>query len=252
MKNLLYIFTLLVVAGSVSCKKEQPEMKPMLEDCSCANEVSADFLMEEVYGYSTPYAKYTNSDSIFADKIVIFKAKEENAEYTWYLGQETEFGVSFVERNFPASFIGQTLPITLVVKKKPNYLCFPNDDGYDSITKYITVAMDWEDYYNRTDVPLAGNFRVKSSTMADSIDINTIHYLSPSGVIEYFVIRDIPNWNNTDSLWKGGVPQNYRQFWGHMSQYFVDFHHRIDGKVIIKMENLISGQPSQYFEGRKL
>ena len=251
MKNCCYILALLTFVV-FACRKKQPDMTPLLEDCSCANEVSADFLMEEMTTQSEHNSKFTNTDSIFGGTPVRFRALEEGAEYTWYLGQETISGVNKIIRSFPESYIVQSLPITLVVRKKPNYICFPNDDGYDSITKYIAVAMSRDDYFNRTDVPLAGNFRVKSNTMPDSVDISSVFYRSPSGQITRFVIHNIPNYDNADSLYDAASPQNYRQFWRHMSQYLVDFHHRIDGKVVIQMENLISGQPSQYFEGRKL
>lgn len=228
-------------------------MKPLLEDCSCANEVSADFLMEEAYAYNNDIQRrFTATDSILGDKIVRFRAVENNAEYTWYVGQEIVEGSSEVVRNFPSNFVGQSLPITLVVRKKPNAMCFPNDDGYDSITKYITVAMNLLNYYNRTDVPLSGNFRMKSPTMVDSIDISTTFYSSVSGGLRYFIIRNIPNYHGYDSLYTHVAPKNYRQYWEQIGQYMVDFHHRLDGKVILKMENLISGRPSQYFEGRKL
>lgn len=117
MKFIAYISILAGLFVTInSCRKEQPAMKTLNEDCSCANEVSADFWMEEKYGFE-PHEKYTETDSIFAAKVVRFRAKEQNAEYTWYLGAETEQGVASVERKFPASFIGQILPITLVVKK---------------------------------------------------------------------------------------------------------------------------------------
>ena len=252
MKNFFYVLALLTFVV-FACRKRQPDMTPLLEDCSCANEVSADFFIEEAHAYNNNVLKkFTVTDSIFGGKVVRFRALEEGAEYTWYLGQETEVGSSEVVKTFPGSYIGQSLPVTLVVRKKPNYICFPNDDGYDSITKYVTVAMSQDDYFNRTDVPLAGNFRVKSNTMPDSVDISSVFYRSSSGQIMRFVIHNIPNHDNADSLYDLSYPQNYRQFWGHMSQYLVDFHHRIDGKVVIQMENLISGQPSQYFEGRKL
>lgn len=247
-----YVIFFAVVAIVISCRKEQPDMAQLLEKCSCAHEVSADFYMEEVFGYNIPsIEKFTNTDSIFGGKIIRFRALEENAEYTWYLGQETESGTSEVLRTFPESYIGQSLPITLVVKKKPNHICFPNDDGYDSITKYLTVAMTKDDYYDRTDVPLSGIFRVKSSSMTDSVDIVS-KFKTTFGGNQYFTIHNIPNYNGSDSLYSYDLISNYRQHWSHMSQYMIDFHHRIDGKVIIDMKNLNPGQPSQYFEGRKL
>lgn len=174
MKNLLYIFTLLVVAGSVSCKKEQPEMKPFNEDCSCANEVSADFLMEEMTFSNLSIAKYTDTDSILGSKSVRFRVKESGAEYKWYIGSETMIDTSVI-RFFGPSILGQTVPIILVVKKKPNKICFPNDDGYDSVVKYLTITnYPIADYVNHdlTIGSIEGTYRVKSAHLTDSFDVH--------------------------------------------------------------------------------
>src|SRR5690606_9243363 len=113
----------------------------------------------------------TETDTIFKDKNVRFTAKEKNAEYTWYMGTEI-LTDSVVQRYFGDDLAGANLPITLVVKKQPNKLCFPNDDGYDSITKYIHVAnLPILDCPNANYGTLQGDYRVKSEHLPDSFDI---------------------------------------------------------------------------------
>jgi hypothetical protein len=174
---LLLLALLLVV---LACKKiEQPEMAQLNKECDCAKEVSADFVMEEKNSFWTDYL--TETDSIFKNKNVRFRALEDSATYTWYIGQEVVTSKQ-VDRYFDEALAGQTLPITLVVKKKPNSICFPNDDGYDSITKYLTVTnfIESDSQNGILNIgSLEGTFRVKSDHLPDSFDI-TVDYVFSS------------------------------------------------------------------------
>ena len=87
---LLFFSTLLF-----ACKKEQPALRSLEEDCGCAKEVSADFVMEESTYFNTSWEKLTETDTIFMNKNVQFRALENNAEYTWYLGSEVLHEQSF-------------------------------------------------------------------------------------------------------------------------------------------------------------
>jgi hypothetical protein len=190
----LCVFAVIIL----SCKKEQPAMRSLEEDCECAKEVSADFLMEEMTTGNTFDAKYTNTDTIFRNKNVRFTALENDADYTWYVGAEVIKEKTFT-RFFSSSLSGQELPITLVVKKKANTICLPNDDGYDSITKKIIVINHYPIFdYRNLDVNLGlveGTFRVKSQNLADSFDI-TIDYVL-NGLSQEYV--NIYNYNGLGS-----------------------------------------------------
>ena len=150
----------------LSCKKVQPEMKEL--DCSCAKEVSADFTMEEIVAGSFPESYenfWTFTDTTFSEKTVRFTALETGATYKWYMGSEI-VNQKQLKRYFSTAFSNQVLPITLVVKKKPNKICFPNDDGYDSITKFLSVKSDLSET-----VFLEGLFRFYSPELKDSFDV---------------------------------------------------------------------------------
>lgn len=169
-----YIILLFVLLTIFSCRKEQPSMTPLLEECNCAHEVSADFYMEEMTITNTVLAKYTDTDSILGSKSVRFRVKESGAEYKWYIGAEVLTDTSVI-RFFGPSTLGQTVPIILVVKKKPNKICFPNDDGYDSVVKYLTITnYPMTDYVNHelTIGSIEGTYRVKSAHLSDSFDVN--------------------------------------------------------------------------------
>jgi hypothetical protein len=156
----------------LACKKiEQPEMAQLNQECDCAKEVSADFVMEEIFCYQCPVDDpdkfFTVTDTIFSDKNVRFRALESEATYTWYIGNEILTTNSFA-RYFGNQLAGNQIPISLVVKKKPNNICFPQDDGYDSITKILYVGNNPNDMDTFL---IEGTYRMKSPHLPDSFDV---------------------------------------------------------------------------------
>ena len=125
------------MVGCHGCKE------PVEDPCEGVEEVAADFtMMENGYPYTLPPGspldtlfKPFDTDTVRLTRVV-FTAKEEDAEYTWIIGSET-LHTRVVERSgFPK---GETIPITLIVKKAPNKLCFPNDDGVDTLVRYLHI-----------------------------------------------------------------------------------------------------------------
>lgn len=152
-----------------ACKKEQPQLNNEEKDpCDCASEVSADFDILERHGFGGGNGPLILTDNVFgrSGKEVRFRAKEEEAEYTWYIGTDVETDRETF-KTFGLQWVGSTIPVTLVVEKEPNSVCFPNDDGYDSITKSFTIYdMCHEPYL------LEGTFRMAEENSTDSIDID--------------------------------------------------------------------------------
>lgn len=116
-------------------------------------------------------AFYTDTDSIMLNKNVRFRPKQDGGSYKWYISSEI-LETSEVIRFFCTPTEGQTVPITLVHRKIPNKICFPNDDGYDSTTKYLTItsypiALGTDFDYGS----IEGSYRVKSNHMPDSFDV---------------------------------------------------------------------------------
>jgi hypothetical protein len=157
-----------------ACKKEKPDIMQPIDPCACASEVSAEFMIEEYTGQISN--KWIPTDTTLHSKKVQFRALEENAEYTWYIGTE-QFNTQAASRYFSDEWKGFNIPITLVVKKEPNKVCFPDDDGYDSITKYFHVSEypimpDLNDE-DRTihHAGIVGTYRMIGEEMSDSIDV---------------------------------------------------------------------------------
>src|SRR5690606_25687795 len=79
-----------------------------------------------------------------------FHAVEEDAHYTFIVGSDTinsRVGFYIIPNASP----GDSLLIKLIVEKTPSP-CFPNDDGRDTVSKYIYFTIDpceplWEDTF---------------------------------------------------------------------------------------------------------
>jgi hypothetical protein len=167
----IIIFTGLTLAITLlACKKIQPDFDVAATDpCDCASEVSADFDIIDVHD------NLSSSERIVTDHIlqntfnknVRFRAKEDNADYTWYIGSEIDTGIQETFRVFENPlWVGSTIPITLVVKKEPNTKCLPDDDGYDSITRTFNIYEQCHEPYL-----LEGTFRMAPENSTDSMDI---------------------------------------------------------------------------------
>ena len=229
-------------------------------DCSCAKEVSADFTMEES-GYFLDFEQYyTFTDTIFKNKRVKFSALEMDAEYTWYIGSEILHTQS-VKRFFNDTWAGQDIPITLVAKKKPNRICFPNDDGKDSITKILHVSTFFqESETDFTSGSLEGVYRFKSDHLVDSFDV-TFYYSKNTSIVQWVLV----NFENYDGMGSNcydnnGVDAgNYRQCFiinrGYCELMEGNIHNRVDGTATMDFKLYYPNHPNykQYhYKGRRI
>lgn len=260
--SLLAYSTLLFLIAVYSCKKEKPVVPETKDPCECAREVTADFTMEELT-YPGVNGEYTETDTILKEKNVRFTALLEDAEYTWYMGVE-ELDTREVSRYFDQSLSGSNLSITLVVKKEPNKLCFPDDDGYDSITKILHVSQ--YPYVDGQDLILGsieGTYRMKSEHLPDSFDIDFYATLNFQGEHMF----NITNYDGQGSDCINQARQsgrNYRQVWTsdgtgvQVCNYLRGYiHNRMDG--VAEMEFTTMGYEGDelikyewHYLGRKL
>jgi len=248
----------------LACKKiEQPEMAQLNKECECAKEVSADFKIIELEDSPQFNPEGVETDTICRERGVRFVASESDAEYTWYIGSEI-LTTQTVGRYFNSDLINQNISIALVVRKKPNLICFPTDDGYDSIVKYMHVSprpflvMPDTAYFT----PTAGTYRVKGPHLADSFEVAFWAVPHFSGLNYNYKIF------NYDGLGSSCENQNanidaftYRKAWlvdvGFPCNYFRgNIHRRLNG--IIEMNFLYSTDGtssnivSRTYYGRKI
>jgi hypothetical protein len=183
------LYTSIFLAALVlvlACKKEKPELNVSNHDpCGCAQEVSAEFVIEESGSFIfDDLPDWVETDTIMHSKTVRFRAIETDAdEYTWYLGAEV-LSTSSVVRDFPSQLANSDIPVTLVVRKTPNSICFPNDDGYDSIVRVMHVSQFPIIPSGSGDVqlgPIEGTYRFFAPQIGDSIDVSFNALKRPGG-----------------------------------------------------------------------
>lgn len=249
MKQLIFIALGICVFTQYACKKVQPEMKG--KDCSCAKETSADFDIEEIHAYGYDWEKRSITDSTFREKNIAFTAKAENATYRWYIGNEI-LDTKSVVRYFSSDFTGQAIQVTLVVQKKPNYICLPNDDGYDSITK--TVVITNRDYYSSFLEPcptLEGIYRMKEENGSDSVDITIDMFRTTSNRVE--VTNFDGNGNNLPYTQSEIVACLYRQLWWDQNKFNLMLYHKPNGEAILTLDpKPLIEAPTYHYKGRKI
>jgi len=240
-------------------------MVALNQGCDCANEVSAEFLMEESGGASSVYSDISHvstiTDTIYANKDVWFTATEDNADYTWYIGSEIIHEKQFY-RHFPASLAGQVLPMILVVKKKTNKICFPNDDGYDSIVKQLVVTDPFNNFnfFNTYQWKWEGIYRMSDSIGVDSIDVKMRlgqATNSLGGVLfDRYIITNFLG--DGDSLSFGKGAHNYRQYFLKGNGCYLNpgstgfIHYKLDGTYHLSLRTESINCMNVDLFGRKL
>ena len=138
------------------------------DPCFGKNRVSADFYMYENHGGLNPDKgwDYYDTDTLLGQSVLLV-AKEEfepywsEVNYTWIIGAETISGTdkkSITRNSFPTN---ERIQVTLIVNKKPHLDCYPDDDGIDTVTRYMVfpygtdLVPKWQGEYigHTTDKP---------------------------------------------------------------------------------------------------
>jgi hypothetical protein len=125
---------------------------------------------------------------------VHFSADIKNAiSYEWQVGSNSiiqttkDFGLYFSDT------IG-TIPVRLIVHAKPNKICFPEDDGVDTLVKYLTIR-------NVIPDPLTGKYygyNTNDPTHMFTIEMDTTRIADPTSPYGYYVglgIKNLPDGN---------------------------------------------------------
>jgi hypothetical protein len=141
-KYILMLFFFHLFLGC--CKDEDP--------CSFEKEVNANFKAYTVANYAEWMRKYLKEKDWYyqnanmgAEFVLDSTIKWDSLE--WHIGRDVIYNQARVFRNsFPDNI---DIPITLIVKRKPNLICFPNDDGIDTLTKYYKFLKEDKDYKKR-------------------------------------------------------------------------------------------------------
>jgi hypothetical protein len=180
-KIIIGILIMGFAVGLYSCKEECPCVDETNPECDNYNPcwdkkpVTADFETGRYRPGSWPdYVPDWNPDTAFERGGVIgFKAlgydkSDTSIKYTWLIGSETingyEFNRDFVDiRDTDV----KEIKVTLIVEGKPNLDCFPEDDGKDTLVKYIQFLDGPCEFL------IMGDFKVLFDGYQDSVIIST-------------------------------------------------------------------------------
>jgi hypothetical protein len=112
-----------------------------------------------------------------------------NAKHTWFLGSET-IRESYFERTFIDTEENENdISITLIIEAEPDSVCFPNDDGKDTLVKYIR-------FVNRPcDLATTGDFKVLFEGEKDSTIIRTRNWYA-QGPLRSYEVLDTCYWGS--------------------------------------------------------
>lgn len=168
---LLLISTALLTASS--CKEECHD--PANPDCEnydpCYGKTpfEADFIMEEVIRVGSGGAFPGQLDTSYVSDTIVsspnsgvsarFTAAGNYNTYHWQIGTDpTVFTTKSFKQFFPNPV---TVWVTLIATRTPDTLCFPNDDGIDTVKKRLVVVP-------RSQSLIFGNYMGASTQKPDS------------------------------------------------------------------------------------
>ncbi|MDD2983311.1 MAG: hypothetical protein PHQ74_07980 [Crocinitomicaceae bacterium] len=119
----------------------------MKTTCELSKPIKASFIM----GYkveidscdntsSNDYSILEDSDTCRGGLITFRSTTCIYDSLRWIVGNHPDqFTTKEFSLSFNAQFAGMSIPITLIAKRSPNTICYPNDDGIDTLVRYLYV-----------------------------------------------------------------------------------------------------------------
>ena len=205
-KLFLFLIPLTVIMLCNSCKEEcddatNPEcpnyVEPVVVDpCAGSHEVSAEFTIEQKVGTSPANAYFIettgascrlSSDAGTSD--IRLYGRQDGLNYKWIIGADTIYEREYIFR-FSNEFAGGIYPIKLIVSGEIDSLCFPNDNGMDTVIKYLPVV-------DFMDNPILGTYKIAwDSAPQDSFDVKISSHIQQ--IVYYDVFAH--NFSNLGSI----------------------------------------------------
>jgi hypothetical protein len=153
MNRLFFFFGCIILIISCSkCKDPEctdstnpdcPNYVEVVEDpCAGSSEVSANFYFEMRSSLSGLQPEVWVTDTICLagqNSTVRVRVLQENPTFIKWIVGATEYSSTEVQFTVSEDFIDQELPVTLIVHAPVDSICFPEDNGMDTITKYFKV-----------------------------------------------------------------------------------------------------------------
>jgi hypothetical protein len=219
MKMLSLIFILFMMGVMVSCHKDQPD-----DPCKNYQKSNADFDFWAPV-YFGGFFEHTYTDDTFGSNYVDFVAKYDAEKYIWTVGAKTyttkKFSIFFgPSADVPAPADGTQIPVTLITYKTPSARCDAKDDGWDTVTKLLTID-------NRRPFIYTGTYKIWDINNPNFTYIMTMKDTNVLGSSsEWFIFTNFPNGFNPLLYLNGSSQRAFRVSGGGKpntkSDYLVD------------------------------
>jgi hypothetical protein len=131
---------------------------------------SADFIIERNLLNEDNDWIWIVGDTVFSTGLIQFRSLEKgDIQHTWYVGAEVLHD-SAVNRNFNTVNPPKFITIHHVIQYTPDSFCFPDDDGYDSVSRTFYLVINPNEFLS------TGVFRVVDEHNVDSYDFSCYAY----------------------------------------------------------------------------
>jgi hypothetical protein len=131
--HLLGVVWVILLLSLSQCKQDREQPNP----CAERKPTSAAFVIEESFGRRIPWKwDYYATDTVCQLIIRLSPIDSSASFYEWQIGAG-KYQKRNIEIEFPNSVLGTSIPITLIMKKTPDLACFPQDDGVDTVRKFV-------------------------------------------------------------------------------------------------------------------
>lgn len=186
LKSAFILLALLTLNGCRTCKDQTNPECDNYNPCAGKTPFNADFTIEERFtSLGSVFGVLDTSVVATTDTIVSsfgairakFTAPDSYTSYYWTIGTDpTVFTTKSFSQFFPDPV---SVDVTFIGTRTPDTLCFPNDDGVDTVVKKLTVV----DY---SQSPFMGNFYGTSTEKPDSAYTVSVVY-QPKPDCSYWV-----------------------------------------------------------------
>lgn len=132
-KPLIFIFCLFSVFAFYGCPKDDNPVKP--DPCSITP------IKTKIVFYERINYRYFEADTTFTQYFIHVSAEGDSAtEWHWDIENGT---YQKSEKSFSGNFTNNgTYHFSLIAKRVPNQVCFPEDDGWDTVKKNLVILGD--------------------------------------------------------------------------------------------------------------
>ncbi len=144
---LYFLLCVVLITGCNRCKEECddptnpecPNYYPPVDACAGTLPVSANFRISQYAGPGNDGLYIETHYHVKANRLIRLEAEQEDAfTYKWIIGADTIYEQEYTFQ-FSSDFYDEIIPLKPIVFKQPDNICWPEDDGLDTLTRYVHI-----------------------------------------------------------------------------------------------------------------